>query len=120
LTPRHGERRADGRRYQADTGWVTHEYFEKSRRRRNARKRYVYKRRQHWLRKYKEAKGCQYCGYNENAVALQFDHRNRRSKYQNVSSLICRRLSVLFAEIRKCRILCANCHLIRTHKKVKK
>lgn len=120
MIPKHGERRADGRRYLTDKGWVKYEYFEKQRKRINARRRHVYKRRQHWLRKYKEAKGCQYCGYNENAVALQFDHRNRRSKYKNVSDLINRRLSVLFAEIRKCRILCANCHLIRTHKKVKR
>jgi len=118
--PRQGEQRADGYIYQADRGWLTYEYFEWRRKTRNARKRYIYKRRQHWLRKYKEAKGCQHCGYKENAAALQFDHMDRQLKYQNVSRLIVRSLSVLFSEIRKCRLLCANCHMIQTYKEVKR
>jgi hypothetical protein len=45
---------------------------------------------------------------------------DRQLKYQNVSRLIVRSLSILFSEIRKCRLLCANCHMIQTYKEVKR
>lgn len=73
-------------------------------------------RRLYWLRKYKEAKGCAICGYNKNGVALDFDHLDRQQKKflpssRNMGLTIKR----IFSEIRKCRVLCANCHRIHSY-----
>ena len=56
--------------------------------------------------------GCFLCGYNTNARALQFDHVG--IKKREVSKLVMNKIKILFKEIRKCRILCANCHIINT------
>ena len=72
-------------------------------------------RRYYWLRKYMQAKGCNHCGYNERWEALQWDHIVPvGSKGIRPGNYMLRRLPVLFAEIRKCQILCANCHSIKT------
>lgn len=72
------------------------------------------KRRREVLSKYKEYVGCIYCGYNTNGLALQFDHREPSKKHRDVSSLVPGGLRKLFEEIRKCDVVCANCHLIKT------
>ena len=70
------------------------------------------KRRRYWLNYLKVKCGCFICGYNTNARALQFDHVGIKSR--NVSHLVTYKIINLFKEIRKCRILCANCHMINT------
>ena len=70
------------------------------------------KRRRYWLNYLKVKCGCFVCGYNTNARALQFDHVGIKSR--NVSHLVTYKIINLFKEIRKCRILCANCHIINT------
>lgn len=60
---------------------------------------------------------CEDCGISDIRV-LEFDHRERKARRNDaVSVLVYRQASVerLRAEIAKCRILCANCHRIRTH-----
>ena len=59
--------------------------------------------------------GCLLCGYKEHPVALDFDHLNPLeksftigTKYTSVS------LDRLIKEIKKCRVLCANCHRVET------
>lgn len=75
-------------------------------------------RRQYWINKYKCSKGCELCGYNAHGVALDFDHLDRRQKKFNVSSQsMMRKLKDIFKEIRKCRVLCANCHRLDAYKK---
>ena len=61
--------------------------------------------------------GCLLCGYKEHPVALDFDHLNPLeksftigTKYTSVS------LDRLIKEIKKCRVLCANCHRVETLK----
>ena len=74
------------------------------------------KRRAYWLRKYKEAKGCEVCGYNLNGLALDFDHIDRsEKKFLASSRMLNLSLKSIMSEIRKCRILCANCHRIKTY-----
>lgn len=67
---------------------------------------------------YKTAKGCENCGYAEDPVALDFDHIDPKGKIDKVSYLL-RNASLerVWAEIAKCRVLCANCHRIWTHRK---
>jgi hypothetical protein len=74
------------------------------------------------LDRFKVFKGCSHCGYKDNPAALQFHHVDPSKKLQNVSMI--RRSSysqwkVIKAEIRKCIVLCANCHSIETKESYK-
>ena len=73
------------------------------------------KRRRHWLNYIKMRCGCDICGYKENALALQFDHLG--SKREQVSHMVLHSIKNLIKEVRKCRILCANCHSIHTDRR---
>lgn len=76
-----------------------------------------YHRRKRWIDKIKTAGGCSSCGYKEHPAALDFDHRNPDEKEFLIPHRLGRSsLKRLFKEIRKCRILCANCH--RVHSRV--
>lgn len=75
------------------------------------------RRRNYWINKYKVSNGCLHCGYNLSPYALDFDHIDPIIKKFNVSQRLCNgTLRSLFREIRKCQILCANCHRIKTYK----
>ena len=74
------------------------------------------------LDRFKVFKGCSHCGYKDNPAALQFHHVDPSKKLQNVSMI--RRSSysqwkVIKAEIRKCIVLCANCHSVETKESYK-
>ena len=60
---------------------------------------------------------CADCGYHWNPWQMQFDHI-KGEKVGNVGTMI-RRTShkVLFEEIVKCEMVCANCHADRTHER---
>ena len=93
------------------------------------------KRRVYWLRKYKTSVGCENCGYNKNPVALDFAHidpmdkhlQMTRSSGANGMSRMYKRICVvdkkknrfylkeLINEVRKCKILCKNCHVVETY-----
>ena len=73
------------------------------------------KRRRYWIGKYKVAKGCEMCGYNSHPVALQFDHIDPSLKQFDISRVSRKSISDVVSEIRKCRVLCANCHSIHTY-----
>ena len=69
-----------------------------------------------YLRRY----GCKECGIKD-PIVLEFDHRDMSDKKDNISSLIYRdSYSAVKDEIRKCDILCANCHRRRTAKQQQK
>jgi len=60
--------------------------------------------------------GCIKCGYKEHPVALDFDHINPETKEFTIgTSYTSVSLKRLHKEIKKCQILCANCHRIETH-----
>ena len=60
--------------------------------------------------------GCRICGYNKNPVALHFHHIDPAEKTSDVSKLIRKSWVKLKEEIRKCEVLCANCHAEVTSK----
>lgn len=75
------------------------------------------KRRSELINTYKVGKGCSECGYNKHPSALDFDHLDPADKKFTISHrLDLSTVKTLFKEIRKCRILCANCHRIHTTK----
>jgi len=75
---------------------------------------YKYQRRRYWLNFYKQRVGCKQCGYNKNSYALHFDHVIF-PKNMTISKMVKKfKLSKLFDEIRKCEVLCANCHAVKS------
>ena len=54
--------------------------------------------------------GCSECGYKKCVSSLHFDHINPTTKTDMVSRLVKKSMERLKNEMRKCRILCANCH----------
>lgn len=106
-------------------------------RRKKKTKAEIVKGRQRWVDIYKLKKGCRICGYNKHPSALCFNHL---PEYKNEKNIIVKnggskkidkgsmnaggmyrlydpKFSVrdLIAEIRKCEILCTNCHQEETH-----
>ena len=58
--------------------------------------------------------GCQLCGYKEHACALQFDHIEPKKKLRMISPMQGYSMKSLKNEMRKCRVLCANCHAVHS------
>lgn len=88
----------------------------------NFTKATTYKQKRDFLNKLKTDAGCALCGYNAHPYALQLDHidpstkyRNKNGKTVNPSHLVTRSQATIYAEFLKCRVLCANCHMIYTH-----
>jgi hypothetical protein len=69
------------------------------------------------LAEIKEASGCIDCGIN-NHIILDFDHL--RDKKYNISRMVHDGFSwkAIEKEIKKCQIVCANCHRIRTYNRL--
>jgi len=69
-----------------------------------------------FARRYKGICGCKLCG-NKDFRVLDYDHINHKDKLYNISSLWKWSFSIeiLKTEIRKCQVLCANCHRIKTY-----
>jgi hypothetical protein len=65
-----------------------------------------------WMIEYKSTLQCFICGYHENQTALHFHHISKKDKKHNVSDMVGRGYSItnIKKEIRKCIVLCANCH----------
>lgn len=54
---------------------------------------------------------CQRCGYSKSVAALDFHHINPNEKENTVNGfLAARRLDEATKEMRKCALLCSNCH----------
>lgn len=64
-----------------------------------------------WAREYKSQFGCLYCSEHDHAC-LDLHHRDGADKVAAVSALISRGFHIrgVIAEIRKCDVVCANCH----------
>lgn len=66
------------------------------------------------INEYKLQRGCIDCGYAENAVALDFDHRDPELKDKRLAIMLTYAWARIVAELDKCDIRCANCHRIKT------
>lgn len=61
---------------------------------------------------------CMDCGIKYPPVAMDFDHRE--NKLYNISEMVMYKGSSkknILKEIKKCDLVCANCHRIRTHER---
>jgi hypothetical protein len=73
-----------------------------------------------FVRKYKENKPCDDCGKYFHFFVMDFDHREGETKIENVAQLAHKgyALDKLIAEIEKCDLVCANCHRLRTFRRL--
>lgn len=64
---------------------------------------------------YLKDKSCKICG-ESNPIVLDFHHRDPSNKIDSISNFSTQGYSIvkLKEEIKKCDILCANCHRIKT------
>jgi len=62
--------------------------------------------------RYKLLVGCNLCGYKKCDKALEFHHKGQAGKSFNISTVLFNGVSTakLKNEIRKCIVVCANCH----------
>lgn len=75
-----------------------------------------YHSRKRWIDIIKMSKGCAHCGYNSHAAALDFNHIVPADKEFLIPRMLAgANLKRLFNEIRKCQILCANCHRVHSN-----
>jgi hypothetical protein len=76
----------------------------------SSRKRMI--RNREFVKNYKEGRKCELCGYNNYPQLLEFHHKNRKEKTNGVNLLMktLKNLRIIEEEIKKCRLLCANCH----------
>ena len=90
----------------------------------------IIKRRHELVDTYKVSMGCSVCGYNKHPSALCFDHLPEFEKSEVTKNGCSKRTCAggmyrlyhkrhspqeLISEIKKCRILCSNCHMEHTH-----
>jgi hypothetical protein len=62
-----------------------------------------------WYNEYKNTLKCSTCPENHPAC-LDFHHRDSKTKLGNVSSMVYNSKKMLLEEIKKCDVICANCH----------
>lgn len=90
---------------------------EQTRERRAAYKRRVRRETRIKCLQYLADKGCCECGTHDPRI-LEFDHIDPDEKFRNISRLLIDGFSwgseTLRSEIRKCRVVCANCHRLHT------
>ena len=67
-----------------------------------------------FVSRYKKLVGCILCGWNKCTWGLHFDHINPHDKSRDISKMMSAGRGELKKEIRKCRLICANCHSIHT------
>ena len=54
---------------------------------------------------------CNLCGYDKNITALEFHHIDPRLKEYGIASMgTCHQLEKDLNEVKKCILVCANCH----------
>lgn len=60
---------------------------------------------------------CVKCG-EDNPLKLEFDHIDKTTKKYTISNMCTKdySLDTIWKEIKKCQILCSNCHREKTHK----
>jgi len=56
---------------------------------------------------------CTDCGWHGNQAALQFHHLEAEHKDFTIGNVANKSWEILKKEVKKCALLCANCHMIR-------
>lgn len=99
--------------------WTRH-YRKSNRLRQNKNNKASKRRRKVKLREFMntiKCNPCSDCCLSFDPCAMDFDHRDQSVKYDDISSIVNRRVSLrlLQEELKKCDLVCVNCHRIRTY-----
>jgi hypothetical protein len=70
-----------------------------------------------FVRRIKEGTPCRDCGEHFPYYVMDFDHLEDK-KHEINSLAAIGRVGMLKEEIKKCEVVCANCHRMRTHKRL--
>lgn len=72
-----------------------------------------------WIDAIKESTACFDCGNKFPACVMDFDHKEQK-EFDISAAVRARGLSIgrILREIEKCDLVCANCHRIRTNKRL--
>ncbi|OGM11668.1 hypothetical protein A2V80_02715 [Candidatus Woesebacteria bacterium RBG_16_39_8b] len=121
--------------YRRKTGIRSGEYYEKCKECMKSRGRYYYRhnhdrqlalklainRKNYYLRRNImikiKSQPCKDCSNLYPYFVMDFDHRDRKSKVDSPARLRSYSFKKFMDEIKKCDIVCSNCHRIRTFKK---
>lgn len=87
--------------------------FELNREKNLKRMKLYYNRNKELIGRYKN-RPCMDCGGWYEPCQMDFDHRPNEKKLFGISIYRSLKLSSIIAELRKCDIVCANCHRLRT------
>jgi len=68
-----------------------------------------------WKYNYLFNRACEHCG-EEDMLKLQFDHKSKYEKHDNITNMLRGSIKKLTEEASKCRVLCASCHQVKTMK----
>jgi hypothetical protein len=113
---KHGYMREDGSFFwgynKGREEWCTSEAFEKRKNASQARLNALKDKQRTALDNMKLEAGCACCHQDFHPAALAFHHRDPASKKAEVTNLIGGKQSVLDAEVKKCDIICHNCHAV--------
>ena len=73
-----------------------------------------------WYRLLKHGRACTDCGGTFHHAAMHWDHLPGTTKRREVSYMVLRgfRRETILDEIAKCELVCANCHAVRTFKRL--
>ncbi len=69
-----------------------------------------HRRNRDFIEKFKKGKECILCGYSDHHEILNFHHKNPKDKLFGLANTKTRSLIKIKTEIKKCVLLCANCH----------
>ena len=101
----------DGKKHAA---WYSPKTVIKTRLYKKKHKKEQMHKRKKFIRRVKLFLGCIICGYKQHPHALHFDHIDIKNKKKEISGLVTYSLLTIKNEMRKCRVLCANCHAEHT------
>jgi hypothetical protein len=97
-----------------------HAYWQRNKERWAENKQAWFKRRVEWLREMKTDKACTDCGGIFPPEATQWDHLPGTTKLANISTAMRNlRPKLVFEELAKCELVSANCHAIRTYRRLR-
>ena len=71
-----------------------------------------------WARKFKENKPCTDCNQIFHFSAMQWDHLPKYKKHIDLAQIMPK--EKFLEEIKKCELVCANCHSVRTYNRREK
>lgn len=67
------------------------------------------------IKEFKESSPCMDCGVWYPHYVMDFDHRDADEKVNSIANMLDRvSMKLIFEEIKKCDLVCSNCHRIRT------